>query len=291
VQAKGYVNMISMTVNSGGNPSTHFARQMKKERLARGWSLREFSARTGVDIGQASKVENGKRPPTEKVATACDTAFPERKGWFTEYYSELRGWSEVPARFKDWGEHEDRARSLYVWEPGIINGLLQTEGYARALINVVPRVAPDAATARLASRMERQRRVLMRDDPPEAWFVVDELSLLREVGSPEIMAGQVRRLREVAAMRTVTIQVLPAVAHCANASGLIIADNAAYCEHLAGGFVYTDEDTVTDLAVRFDTLRCECWRASDTAALLERLEETWATGANRVIQTATAATA
>jgi transcriptional regulator with XRE-family HTH domain len=283
--------MIDMTVNNGNNPATHFGKQMKKERLARGWTLREFSARTGVDFGLASRIENGKRPPTEKVATACDAVFPERKGWFLEYYSELLGWSEVPARFKDWGEHEDKAVSLRVWEPGIISGLLQTEDYARALFAAVPRLAPEIAAARLGARMDRQRRVLTRDDPPEAWFVIDELSLFREVGSAEVMAGQMRRLREVAAMRTVTVQVLPAVAHCANASAFILADSALYAEHVVSGYVFTDDETVAALAVRFDTLRAECYRASDTTALLERLEETWTTGGSRVIRTAPAATA
>jgi transcriptional regulator with XRE-family HTH domain len=275
-----------MAVNNGGNPATHFGRQMKKERSARGWTLRDFAAQTGIDIGQASRIENGRRPPTENMAMACDAVFPERKGWFLEYYSELRGWSEVPARFRDWGEYEDRAKSLCVWQPGIIDGLLQTEDYARVLFAAVPRLPPEVAAARLAGRMERQRRVLMRDDPPEARFVVDELSLYREVGSPEIMAAQLRRLREVAAMRTVTVQVLPAVAHCANASAFIVADGAAYVEHVIAGYVFTDDETVAGLAVRFDTLRGECYRVSSTPPLLERLEEAWATGASRVIRTA-----
>src|SRR5215469_15243235 len=170
-----------MTVNNGMNPATHFGRQMRKERLARGWSLREFSARTGINIGHASRIENGKRPPTEKVATACDAAFPERRGWFVEYYLELRGWSEVPAAFKDWAELEDKAATLRVWMPGIMHGLLQTQDYAAALIAAVPRVAAETASARLAQRMERQRRVLQRADPPTAWFIVDELCLYREV--------------------------------------------------------------------------------------------------------------
>jgi hypothetical protein len=84
---------------------------------------------------------------------------------------------------------------------------------------------------------------------PEAWFVIDELSLFREVGSAEVMAGQMRRIREVAAMRTVTMQVLPAVAHCANASNLIIADGAGYTEHVVSGYVFTDDETVAALAV------------------------------------------
>ena len=151
--------LLGMAVNNGGNPATHFGRQMRKERLARGWSLREFSARTGINIGHASRIENGKRPPTENVAAACDAAFPERKGWFTEYYEELSTWSEVPAAFRDWTEHEDQAATLRVWSPGIVHGLLQTEDYARALLSTYPGVTGEAVGARLAARMERQRRL------------------------------------------------------------------------------------------------------------------------------------
>src|ERR1700734_3054234 len=61
------------------NPVSHFGRQLKKERLARGWSLPELSRRTGIDAGHLSRLENGKRPPTEAIALACDDVFPERR--------------------------------------------------------------------------------------------------------------------------------------------------------------------------------------------------------------------
>ena len=100
-----------------------------------------------------------------------------------------------------------------------------------------------------------------------------------------------RRLSEAAAMPLVTLQVLPAVAHNANASGFIVADDAAaaYAEHVAGGYVFTDEQTVTSLALRFDSLRGECMKVSESAALLERMAEQWATGVSPLTQTATAA--
>ena len=82
---------------------------MRKERLARGWSLQELARATGINVGHLSRIENGKRPPTENLAAACDAAFPERRGWFSEYYEEMRTWSEVPAAFKDWSELEDKA--------------------------------------------------------------------------------------------------------------------------------------------------------------------------------------
>jgi hypothetical protein len=243
---------------------------MKKERLAHGWSLREFSVRTGIDFTTVSRIENGKRPPTENVAAACDAVWPERRGWFGEWYAEFTTWTEVPAGFRDWGELEDRATSLCVWTPGIIDGLLQTESYARELASVQPAVTAQLVAGRVASRMERQRRVLLRDEPARISFAVDELSLYRRVGSAQLMAEQCRHLLEVAAMPNVTMQVLPATAHPANASAFIVTDSAAWCEHVAGGFAYVTEETLTRLVILFDTLRGESFRVSESAAMMRK---------------------
>jgi transcriptional regulator with XRE-family HTH domain len=104
--------MSGMAVNGNGNPTTHFGRQMRKERTARGWSLREFAERSGIDFSYLSRVESGRRPPTEKIALACDAVFTERRGWFREYYEESRTWT--PAGFRSWGEHEDKSATLRV---------------------------------------------------------------------------------------------------------------------------------------------------------------------------------
>jgi hypothetical protein len=105
------------------------------------------------------------------------------------------------------------------------------------------------------------------------------------------MAVQLRRLLEVAAMPTITIQVLPAVAHPVNASGFLMADNAVWIEHAAGGFVYTEKEVVSGIALRFDSLRGECYRVSDSLALIERLEGIWKAGESPLTRTATAETA
>ena len=269
----------------------HFGRQMKKERLSRGWSLMELAQRMGVDAAHLGRVESGKRPPTENLAAKCDEVFAERRGWFSEFYSESRHWPEVPASFKSWPEYEDKAASLRVWSPSIIHGLLQTEAYACALISVQPAITQETVSARLVSRMERQKRVIDRDNPPSAWFVIDELSLYREVGSAQTMAAQLHRLLQVAAMPAITIQVLPAVAHPVNASGFLMADDAVWIEHAAGGFVYTERETFSGIALRFDSLRGECYRVSDSLALIERLESIWKAGASPLTRTATAETA
>jgi len=268
-----------MADNKGTSAATHFGRQMKKERLTRGWSLHHLSERTAYDPAHLSRIENGLRPPARALAVACDAAFPERHGWFTEYYDESRQWAEVPPGFRDWSELEDKATQLRAWSPGIIHGLLQTEDYARTLLATMPGAAEETITGRLRARMERQRRVILRDTPPAAWFVVDELALCRLVGSAGIMTAQLRQLAALAVMPDVTVQVLPAIAHPANASGFVVADDAAWCEHVAGGFVYTDQ-TVRTVMRLFDSLRAECYRASESAALIERVCGVWASGVN-----------
>jgi transcriptional regulator with XRE-family HTH domain len=263
---------------TAANPVSHFGKQLKKERLAHGWSLPELSRRTGIDAGHLSRLENGKRPPTEAIALACDDVFPERRGWFGEYYEDSRTWA--PPGFRSWAEYEDRAARLSVWSPGVLHGLLQTEAYARALLETSPGVSDEVVEARLASRMSRQRRVLMRDDPPSACWIIDHAALYRCVGSPEVMAAQMGHLLEAARFANLTMQVLPAIAHPATQSGFMIADGAAYAEHVAGGYVFTDQETATSIERLFDTLRGECYRVSESLAIIGKAGDLW-TGASR----------
>src|SRR5260370_40283946 len=121
--------------------------------------------------------------------------------------------------------------------------------------------------------------------------LVDEVALYRLVGSPECMSEQMRHLLTVAALPSVTLQLVPLVAHAANASGLVIAGGAAYCEHIGGGSVYTEPRRVSSLARRLDTLRGECRRVSETAAMIDRMSETWSTGGNPPIPTLAAVSA
>jgi hypothetical protein len=261
-----------MSANNDSSPATHLGRQMKRDRMAHGWSLRELGARTRTHIGTLSQVENGKRPMTEALAVMCDEVFPERRGWYLSYYEESKSW--MPAGFRSWAEYEDRATSLRIWSPGMIHGLLETDGYARELLETAVGATPEMTSTRLASRMQRQQRVLYRDDPPNVWFIVDELSLYRWVGGPDVMAAQMRHLAGVAALPHVVMQVLPAKAHPANASELILTSDAAYVEHLAGGLVFTDQ-TVNAMERMFSTILSESYTASDSLAIIGRMEQTW----------------
>ena len=266
------------------NPVRYFGQQVRKARLAAGWTLAEFGQRAGYDPAHLGRIENGKRPATKLIAEMCDRAFPERCGWFGEFYEESRTWIATPPWFRDWVDREQRAATLRNWYVGVVDGLLQTEDYARAIQGVTPGVTDEQISARVAARIRRQA-MLTRDNPPTAWFLLDESALRRCVGSPEIMAGQAAQLRGKAGLPNVTIQVVPAIAHAGMVGGFALTETAAYVETAVAGQVFEDVEINANLLTRFDTLRSEALRASESLALIERVREEWkSTGARAATQ-------
>ena len=273
------------------NPARYFGRQVRRVRRAAGWTLAEFGQWIGYDPGQISRIETGKRPPTELFAQMCDEAFPDRDGWFTEFYAESRTWIATPPWFRSWVEHEQQAATLRIWQLGVLSGLLQTEDYARAILAVEPGVTDDDVNARLTARLKRQA-LLTRDDPPAAWFLVDEAALSRRIGSPDVMAAQLGHLAGLARLPNVTIQVVPNIAHAGLLGGFAVAEHAAYVETAVAGQVFEDAGNMAGLLTRFDTLRSEAFRGSESLTLIERMCKEWtATGVKAVSQAPTAGSA
>lgn len=264
--------------NGIGGVAGHFGSQMRRDRLAHGWDLRELAARSKIDHAHLSRIENGRRPPTARVATAMDRVFPERRGWYMKWFDDMRRAPEIPATFRDWSDYEDRSATLRAWTPSIIHGLAQTREYAAAHIATEPGLDARGKEARLAARMARQQRVLGRPHPPLLTLLTDEAALWRLVGTAEIMARQMRNLIELAARPNVVLQVAPEIGHSSLGSEFLIADDAVWAEHVIAGGVYVDPQTVTGTLLRFDTLRAECYRAGESLALLEEMEKAWSGG-------------
>jgi transcriptional regulator with XRE-family HTH domain len=274
--------------SGASNPVRYFGLQVRKARLAAGWTLAEFGQRTGYDPAHLGRIENGKRPATKLIAEMCDRAFPERSGWFGEFYEESRTWIATPPWFRDWVDREQRAATLRNWYVGVVDGLLQTEGYARVIQGVTPGVTDDEVSARVAARMKRQA-ILTRDAPPTAWFLLDEAALRRCVGSPAIMTAQTAQLAAIARLPNVTVQVVPAIAHAGLVGGFALTESAAYVETAVAGQVFEDAEIIASLLTRFDTLRSEALRASESLAFIEQVCEEWkATGARAATRQTTA---
>lgn len=261
-----------MTATNGKGPLQHFGNQVRKERLARGWSVAELARQTKLSGPYVSQIEHGTRPPTEAVALAMDDAFPGRRGWFLEFYRESRDW--MPAGFRDWSEIEAQARELVIWVPGIVDGTAQTPDYARAVLETLPGVTPDVIETRLKGRMERQRH-LLREGGPTIVLLVDHVALYRAYGSAEIMAGQCAHLRTMAKLETVTVQVVPAVGHPLATASVLVADDAAYTEHGLGGAVFTEDETVTRLRRLVGSVRNEALPVRASLAMIGEADRRW----------------
>lgn len=100
------------------------------------------------------------------------------------------------------------ATTIYEYGVVLVPGLLQTDGYARALISSSRHVKPEVAERRIELRLLRPP-LLTRSDPPAFHVVLDEAILHRMVGGPKVMAGQLSHLLEVATLPNVTIQIMP----------------------------------------------------------------------------------
>ena len=145
---------------------------------------------------------------------------------------------------------ESEAVSKRVWESGFIPGLLQSEGYARAVIAAGPEpLDPERLESLVEARMKRQK-ILHRERPLMLHAIADEAALARGAGKREVMAAQLAHLAEAAQMPNVTFQVLPFAAgpHPGATGSLTILEyvdtgdpDVLYVETPAGS-MYVEED-------------------------------------------------
>lgn len=104
---------------------------------------------------------------------------------------------------------EEEASTIWQFSTQLVPGLLQTEAYARVVLEAIRLDdKPGDIERRLEVRLHRQE-VLNRENAPEYWAVLDEAVVRRQVGGPSVMAGQLGYLIEVAKLPNMTLQVLP----------------------------------------------------------------------------------
>ncbi|WP_330460720.1 helix-turn-helix transcriptional regulator [Streptomyces sp. NBC_00820] len=124
-------------------------------------------------------------------------------GWWQRFHDVLPDW------FSLYVSLEGAARIIRSYEPHFVPGLLQTEGYARAVLEAgtIGQTGPETVERHVSLRMERQR-LLERDDPPHLWVIMDETVLRRPVSArPEVMRDQLDRLLEYAERDRFTLQL------------------------------------------------------------------------------------
>jgi transcriptional regulator with XRE-family HTH domain len=103
--------------------------------------------------------------------------------------------------------NEAAAQIIYKYESTVVPGLLQTEEYARALLEGL-RTDIDYIDRRVSARLERQE-LLDREDRPDLQFILGEAAMSCVVGGRAVMARQLDLLKYIATRPRICIQVLP----------------------------------------------------------------------------------
>jgi hypothetical protein len=128
----------------------------------------------------------------------------EGQGWWHAYGD------VIPEGFDVYIGLEEAASGLSWYESELVPGLLQTEEYARVVIGAdKPDMDPQEIDRRVQVRMARQAMLVRVTAPPTVQVVLNEAILRRPVGGSHVMAGQLRRLAEAAALPNIVIRVVP----------------------------------------------------------------------------------
>lgn len=194
-----------------------------------------------------------------------------QRGWWYSYRDVLLN------RYDFFIGLESEAASIRAFALAVLPGLLQTEDYARAVIGGGPQeLGRDEVEGRVEVRMTRQR-LLVQEERPQLWAILDESVIRRVVGSPAIMRAQLERLIRDGEQGRTTIQVVPynADPHPGLAGPFIILGfeeptepDIVYLETV-GGNLYVDKPEEARLfATAFDHLRAVALSPGNTRTML-----------------------
>jgi transcriptional regulator with XRE-family HTH domain len=263
------------------------AAQLRELREECGMTQEDVSERTGKDRSTLYRLENAQQRPqrstliqlldlyrvedsrrSELLALLREAA---QRGWLQQYRSEL------PEVYADFIGFEDEARSISNYQSLLIPGLLQTEDYATALIHGTwPHAPAHDVENRVSARVERQA-LLIREDPPRLWAIMDEAAVRRLVGGRQVMRAQLDRLREAASRPNVTIQVIPfdAGSHPGMDGSFIVLEfpdpadqSIVYTESAAGSLFLEEEAEIRRYILMFGHLRAAALRPDESVSLL-----------------------
>ncbi|MGA5798217.1 helix-turn-helix domain-containing protein [Streptomyces cellulosae] len=257
-----------------------------------GLSQDQAARSVGFSGAKLSRIESGKgrRPPTEadvrKLLDLYGTDGYEASvllkllrragepGWWQRYDKRL-----MPEWFDRLVGLQEAAATIRTFEIQYVPGLLQTADYTRA---VVERGLPNAPASEVQRRVElrmRRAQLLLREDAPQLWAVIDESVLLRVLGDRTVMRDQLDHLAKMAERPNVTLQIVPLNVTNASApaipvtylrfGGLDLPD-VVYLEHIRSANFLEDRDETEEYRIVLDRLADEALTPRESVEMLRR---------------------
>ncbi|MGX1225361.1 transcriptional regulator with XRE-family HTH domain [Streptomyces ambofaciens] len=254
-----------------------FGEVVKAFRKRAGLTQEEFAPRVRYSVPTVASIEQGRRfPPAD---------FVERAEEVLDAFGALRGAARHLSRqpglaswFRQWARFEAEAVSLYTYECRVVPGLLQTEGYARAVTVSVPPVKDDEqVNQQVTARLDRQQ-LFQRRPPISFSFIIEQALIERGTGGPEVTRLLVDNLLARADQFNVELQIMPLrqVDHAGFDGPLQVLETAehrwfGYAEGQRGGLLISDSKEVSIMLQRYARLRSQALNPVDSKGLLKRM--------------------
>jgi hypothetical protein len=186
--------------------------------------------------------------------------------------------SGVPRKFRAFLRAEADARIVRTIATTAIPGLLQTFGYATAIREsahrlIDPSIGDDRA---VAARLARQK-LLNGPDPLQLHALIDEGVIRRVIGSPEVMAEQLRHVLRKSEDGNVTVQVIGfddgAYGPMSGSATILSFDgdedpDTAYLEYPVGGQWVESLTVVQNFVAMFEDVAAQAKSIAESAALI-----------------------
>ncbi|WP_405908986.1 helix-turn-helix transcriptional regulator [Streptomyces sp. NBC_00828] len=243
-----------------------------------GLSRAEFGDRVRFSKHTVESVELGRRMPDESFVELGEEATGNTGAMRKSAKFLTRGEAGLAAWFRRWARLERIAVSLCTYECRLVPGLLQSEGYARAVFgNSIPPLSDEQLEDQVAARLERQKLLRARPNVPFS-FIVEEHIFRRRLGGTEVTRGLLDHVLELTAPRNVTLQIMPLDAEfhaCLDGPVQLLETperrRLAYSEGQQNGRLISDAKEVSLLYQCYDTLRSQALNPQDSRGLLERM--------------------
>lgn len=189
---------------------------LRQFRTERGLSIEDVTERAMFSATKLSRLETGRVGASPRdIRDLCivygitDAAERDRLMALAREGKQRAWWQQYDLPYATYVGLEAEASSISTYITGVIPGLLQVEGYARAIFEAGdPPLDPATVEQRVRARIRRQA-LLDRDDGPPFHCIVDESALRRVIGGPGVMRTQPSRIIEAASLPKVTFQLIP----------------------------------------------------------------------------------
>lgn len=264
---------------------------LRQLRMERGLSVEDVTARLLFSPTKLSRLETGRAGVSQRdIRDLCDlyqvTDPAERQRLMTlAREGKQRGWWQKYALpYATYVGLETEAASISDYNSDLVTGLLQVEGYARAILQAHEPPLDDATIEqRVEARLERQP-LLAQDDGPLFHCVLDEGALRRPVGGPSVMRAQLERIIELASLPKVTFQLIPldVGAHPGLDSTFVIltfetpmVNDVVYVEGQVGNIYLEDVADLERYRQVFSRLQSMALSPEDSIAAVKRIAATY----------------